>query len=109
MRQAVFLLDTLPLEDVVLKGDVNNDGMTNNLDITPFVIALSVQGDEEAFGRQVDNGNFDAADANMDGAVNNLDITTFINRLAAGASAVPEPTTLTCLVGVGLALVRLRL
>ena len=96
-----FLLDTLAL-GTVLAGDVDNDGLVNNLDITPFIVALSVVGDEAAFAAQVPGGNFAAADIDGSGDVNNLDITPFIAILAAGpaATAVPEPASAVLLVGI---------
>jgi len=69
-----------------VNGDVNNDGVVNNLDITPFVVALSVD-DEAAFLDQVDGGNYAAADTDASGAVNNLDITPFMEALAGRTSA----------------------
>ena len=77
----------------MLKGDVSNDGSVNNLDITPFIIALAAE-DEAAFGVALPGGNYAAADIDMSGSPNNLDITPFIALLAAAASdtaAVPEP------------------
>lgn len=37
---AVFLIDTLSLAQI-LKGDVNNDGSVDNLDIAPFIALLA--------------------------------------------------------------------
>ena len=74
----IFAIDTV--KDVTA-GDVNNDGSVNNLDITPFITALSVDGDEETFLSQVTNGSFLAADIDKSGAPNNLDITQFIKKL----------------------------
>ena len=98
-HQGVFLLDTLTL-GTVLTGDVNNDGQVNNLDITPFIAALSVNGDADAFLELVAGGSFAAADTNTDTFVNNLDITSFIGLLTAAGSnvtAVPEPSSIVCL------------
>ena len=98
-QQTVFLLDTLDLDLAqVLKGDVDDDGSVNNLDITPFIAALSAA-DEAAFLTQFPNGNYAAADVDMSGSANNLDITPFIGLLtAASATAVPEPSSLACVV-----------
>ena len=82
----------------VLKGDVDDDGSVNNLDITPFIAALSAA-DEAAFLTQFPNGNYAAADVDMSGSANNLDITPFIGLLTAAgsnATAVPEPSSLVC-------------
>ena len=98
-REGVFLLDTLSL-DAILKGDVNNDAGVNNLDITPFIAALSAE-DEAAFLTEFPNGNYAAADIDMSGSPDNLDITPFIGLLTASASnaiAVPEPSSLACVV-----------
>lgn len=98
---STYLLDTKLLSQVLL-GDVNNDGSVNNLDITPFITALSVDGDEETFLSQVTNGSFLAADIDKSGAPNNLDITQFINLLASQtATAVPEPASVFALLTAG--------
>ena len=97
--EGVFLLDTLALAAVLL-GDVNNDGDVNNLDITPFIAALSAA-NEAAFLTQFPNGNYAVADIDMSGSANNLDITPFIGLLTAAGSnamAVPEPSSLACVV-----------
>ena len=55
-----------------LLGDVNQDGVVNFLDISPFIGILSA-------------GNFQIeADVNMDLEVNFLDISPFIQLLAGG-------------------------
>lgn len=77
-----IILDTIPLLNTVLQGDVNNDGNINNLDITAFITALA------------------AADIDLTDGPTNLDITPFITLLAAPAShpsAVPEPTSVVVL------------
>ena len=84
-QQGVFLLDTLALEEGVLKGDVNNDAAINNLDITPFIVVLTAV-DEAAFLDVFPDGNYAAADIDMSGGPNNLDITPFIDLLTATAS-----------------------
>ena len=97
--QGVFLLDTIPLL-AVLKGDVNNDGAIDNLDITPFIAALAAE-DEAAFLTQVPEGSYAAADIDDSGEPNNLDITPFIQRLtdsAGSTGAVPEPASVITLV-----------
>ena len=99
-RTAVFLLDTLALSTSVLKGDVNDDGSVDNLDITPFIAALAAA-DEAAFLDAFPEGNYAAADIDMSGGPNNLDITPFIGLLTAAgsnATAVPEPSSLVCVV-----------
>ena len=94
-----FLLDTLDL-DTVLKGDVDDDGLVTNLDITPFVGALAAQ-DEAAFLVLFPGGNYAAADVDLSGQPNNLDITPFIGLLASAAAsdsaAIPEPASVVLL------------
>ena len=85
---------TAPIALATSPGDVDNDGQTNNLDITPFITALQIGGSigdpsqVDAFLAQVPGGSFAAADASADGLVNNLDITPFISLLSQSASAV---------------------
>ena len=83
----------------VLKGDIDDDGSVNNLDITPFIAALAAE-DETAFLSTFPGGNYAAADVDMSGLPNNLDITPFIGLLTAAgsnATAVPEPGSLACI------------
>ena len=61
-----------PSDDIV-KGDVNMDGEVTFLDISPFIMALSLPDAAPA-----------EADCNCDGNVNFLDISVFINILAGG-------------------------
>ena len=86
-------------------ADVNNDGMVDNLDITPFIDALTVGGRgedpeaEAAFVNLVPGGCFVCADSNLDGFIDNLDITFFINDVSgidADSLTIAEggPTTL---------------
>ena len=100
------------------RGDVNGDRNLNNLDITPFILALTIGGDirdpsqQDQFLAQVApedqaTANIRSADMQRDNRVDNLDITLFIEGLAlvagqAGGAAVPEPVTLT-LLAAGLA------
>jgi len=85
-----------PLEDFtapdVLAGDLNGDGEVNNLDINPFVLALT---DPTAFEQQFDVDPAAAGDINGDGQLNNLDINPFVSLLTGGSSlqAVPEPAS----------------
>ncbi len=58
------------LEEPFVLGDVNNDGVVNNLDISPFVTLLLTFGDYNV-----------RADINGDGLVNNLDISGFVALL----------------------------
>jgi len=80
-------------------GDVNNDGVADNLDITPFIAALAAE-NETGFGQAYPEGSYAAADVDGSGRPNNLDITPFIDLLTAAASesaAVPEPASLVLL------------
>lgn len=62
-------------------GDLNCDGLVNNFDISPFVLALSDSGTYEQEFPDCEIGN---ADVNRDGAVNNFDIDPFVALLAGG-------------------------
>lgn len=86
-----IVLDTRQIEEI-LKGDINNDGFINNLDITSFIAALAAE-DEADFLQQFPQGNYIAADLDQSGQPDNLDITPFIGLLTSAASgaAVPEP------------------
>ena len=68
LRIETFTVDVVE-EAPVLKGDVNQDGIVNFLDIPPFIAALQ-------------SGVFQAeADVNCDTVVNFLDIPAFIAAL----------------------------
>ena len=87
--------DNLLIEEIstAMLGDVNGDGAVDNLDITPFVTALSAA-DEAAFVALFSEGNYAAADIDMSGHPDNLDITPFIGLLTTAgneSAVVPEP------------------
>lgn len=63
-------------------GDANCDGLLNNFDIDPFVLALS---DAAAYAAAFPNCDLSRADMNGDGRVNNFDIDPFIACLSNGA------------------------
>lgn len=69
-RLAVVFNPDDGVEDPVLKGDVDLDGVVTFLDISPFIDVLS------------SNGFQDEADCDCDGAVTFLDIQPFIDILA---------------------------
>ena len=58
-----------------VRGDMNCDGLTNNFDIDPFVLALT---DPAGYAAAWPNCNINNADCNMDGLVNNFDIDAFV-------------------------------
>jgi hypothetical protein len=92
------------LDQLVRRGDVNLDGAVNNLDIAPFVAALT---SSTAPGG---NPSLFACDANRDGFVNNLDIAPFVQLLtsvgvtpadlAPLTGIVPEPAAAAALLGL---------
>jgi hypothetical protein len=61
-------------------GDVNADGRTNNLDITPFVYAVTHT--EAQFDKVYPSGCYLCADINGDGLVNNFDVTPFVHLIS---------------------------
>lgn len=94
------------LEQALLLGDVNTDGVIDGLDIDPFVTLLT-------------GGGFQGeADLNSDGIVDALDIDPFVGLLSGSGSvstselsaiqAVPEPTSALLLGLGGLAVLRRR-
>ncbi|MGE0480624.1 MAG: PQQ-binding-like beta-propeller repeat protein [Phycisphaerae bacterium] len=61
-------------------GDLNCDGVVNNFDIDPFVLALA---DPAGYAAAYPACTRSAADANADGLVNNFDIDPFVELLIA--------------------------
>ena len=89
--------------DVEIRGDFNNDGAINGLDIPGFKDALADPAEwTYNFGREADR----LGDFNGDGAFNGLDIPGFKNALAG--AAVPEPATVLLLTAGTMALARRR-
>jgi T5SS/PEP-CTERM-associated repeat protein len=64
-----------------LIGDLNCDGLINNGDIDPFVLALT---NSAAYAAQFPGCNLHNADINGDGLVNNGDIDAFVALLTGG-------------------------
>jgi hypothetical protein len=106
---------TISIASSVLKGDMNHDGLVNNQDINPFVLALT---NPTAYQAQFPGYDYQSAgDLSGDGLFNNQDINPFVTRLTSGGEpgiaaalvAVPEPASLGLVGGLGLmALARRR-
>ena len=78
-------------------GDVDNNGFVDNLDMTPFILALTAS-NEYTFWHALPGSAFHSADMNHDGSIDNVDITPFTLTLAGvtnsnNAFAAPEPST----------------
>lgn len=71
---------SIPLVQGVL-GDLNCDGILNNFDIDPFVLALV---DPAGYAAAYPDCNRQNADANGDGSVDNFDIDPFVELLTGG-------------------------
>jgi hypothetical protein len=67
--------------DSGLRGDLNCDGVVDNFDIDPFVLALT---DPEAYAAAFPDCDINNADTNGDGLVNNFDIDAFVALLSGG-------------------------
>jgi len=102
-----------------LLGDADGSGVVNNLDISPFIIALTLGGntsnqqDINNYTAQVPGGCFQCTDTDQSQEVNNIDISPFIGILAGGSSAgstsaVPEPASLALMAAAAVLLVRGR-
>lgn len=61
-----------------LFGDMNCDGVINNFDVDPFVLALT---DPHRYEQDFGDCDIDSGDINGDGRVNNLDIDPFVEML----------------------------
>lgn len=72
-------LNTYSALIAALPGDVNCDGVLNNFDIDPFVLAV---GDGAAYSAAFPECSIRRADMNSDGVVNNFDIDGFVSALA---------------------------
>jgi hypothetical protein len=66
---------------VSMPGDLNCDGIVNNFDIDPFVLALT---NPAGYAAVFPNCNLANADINGDGAINNFDIDPFVACLVNG-------------------------
>lgn len=66
---------------VIAAGDMNCDGLLNNFDINPFVLALT---DQAAFETEFPDCDYLNADVDGNSLVNNFDIDPFVLLLAGG-------------------------
>lgn len=66
---------------VVPLGDLNCDGLVNNFDVDPFVLALT---NPPEYATAHPGCDIWGADANRDGAINNFDIDAFVALLMEG-------------------------
>ncbi|MBL8880773.1 MAG: right-handed parallel beta-helix repeat-containing protein, partial [Phycisphaerales bacterium] len=73
--------DGVPDECEARRGDLDCNGVVNNFDIDPFVLALT---DPAAYEAAFPDCNINNADVNDDGLVNNFDINPFVLCLSAG-------------------------
>jgi hypothetical protein len=64
-----------------IPGDMNCDGIVNNFDIDPFVLALT---SPAAYAAAFPNCDITAGDVNHDGSLNNFDIDPFVECLVNG-------------------------
>ncbi|MGE0480060.1 MAG: hypothetical protein AB7Q17_06265 [Phycisphaerae bacterium] len=77
----VFPTAVLLLTRAGLPGDMNCDGVVNNFDIDPFVLALT---DAAAYEATFPNCDINNADASGDGLINNFDIDPFVALITGG-------------------------
>jgi hypothetical protein len=80
----IFMADNMNVTAaaVVLLGDLNCDGLVNNFDISPFVLALAATPPNyPEYYAQFPSCNRSLADINGDGRVDNFDITPFVHLL----------------------------
>ena len=76
------LLDNVYLDTgAVLAGDLNCDGVLDNFDIDPFVLALT---DPDTYHAQFPDCDIMNADCNGDGELDNFDIDPFVELLSGG-------------------------
>jgi hypothetical protein len=70
-------------------GDLNCDGVVNQNDTEPFLLAVN---DPAGYAAQYPNCDINNADINGDGAVNSLDIQPFFDLLRGPLTAPAVPT-----------------
>jgi hypothetical protein len=75
------LISSFNCTDVIVRGDLNCDGLINAFDIDPFVLALT---DAAAYGAAYPGCPLLNADCNGDGLVNAFDIDAFVVCLTTG-------------------------
>lgn len=73
-----IFVNTIVFPEPTLPGDMNCDGVVNNFDIEPFVLALT---NPEQYAASYPDCDILSGDINEDGEVNNFDIDPFVGLL----------------------------
>jgi hypothetical protein len=81
LGQPDIFAQRIAIGSTICRGDMNCDGLVNNFDIDPFVLALT---NPTAYQAAFPNCNRQNADINRDGAINNFDIDPFVICLTTG-------------------------
>ncbi len=95
-----IFIEASGMSNPMLKGDTNNDGVVDTLDIDPFVLLLTDPNGYVTAFPTIDP--LAVGDINMDLVVDTLDIDPFValltsGSLGSGGGAVPEPSSIVLL------------